>query len=136
MGRRVVSPSFLVNCRREPCVVLLGLHLYRSCNINPLFSALFKHPVVQSVSFKKSSMCGGWVVVVCVVERFGGENPFYWKQQGFVVEKTQKMSLPLKGNCNIKKLCRSYVYKNIRTVFYALKNQIGKNIQSLYHRLS
>lgn len=55
-----VSPS-LVNCRREPCVVLLGLHLYRSCNINPLFSALFKHPVVHSVSFQKSSMCGGWV---------------------------------------------------------------------------
>lgn len=90
-----VSPS-LVNCRREPCVVLLGLHLYRSCNINPLFSALFKHPVVHSVSFQKSSMCGGWVVVVCVVGRFGGENPFYWKQQGFVVEQTQKSVLLFK----------------------------------------
>ena len=25
-----------------------------------------------------------------------GENPFYWKQQGFVVEKMQKMSFSLK----------------------------------------
>jgi len=41
-------------------------------------------------------MCGGWVVVVCVVGRFGGENLFYWKQQGFVVEKTQKNALLFK----------------------------------------
>ena len=62
-------------------------------------------------------MCGGWVVVVCVVERFGGENPFYWKQQGFVVEKTQKMSLPLKGNCNIKN-CVEAMYIKIFERFF------------------
>lgn len=108
---------------REPCVVLKGCtctevdpsNLFDWCTAN--VSALLKHAsTLHGVSFHM--VYGG--------EGKFGENPFYWKQQGFVVKKGLCKSLQM-----IIRIVEA-IYKIFERLFlHTLKSNWRKNIQSI-----